>query len=344
MPTPRSAFHLSSTVVLGLLVCISAQADEATWWQRVDIYAAVGVIDVKAEPDTGGNITMSFDDSDTPALDKSLIGGEGRTSHDYLPIGTLGIRIHQTQHLSWGVEMHRYSFSDAVSTVPRDAPGVTPQTNFATYVETSMFKLKADDLAATARYSRWNVTLDGLYGEREGSFEARSDMQAFGVFTSGNFINMALSNGSSFDGDGRLYGYALGIGVPRTPVSFFGRYKRADLDGRSDSFGRAVGTVASSPNPPLAGAATVTRNNAKAEARIRDYEYGLQFDFNPSQDGVQSFLRLSYMETRWKLNGLPTGGAGFGGTIADLTTNSFSSAGLGKGTLKGYGVAVGVMF
>ncbi|MFN3714876.1 MAG: hypothetical protein ACK4SX_14565 [Alcanivoracaceae bacterium] len=345
MRTSRSAFHLISTSMLGLLVYSgSIQAEQTTWWQRADIYAALGVSHVEAAPETGGSIGMSFDDSSTPTLDKSLIGGEGLDSRHYLPSGTLGARIHLTQRLSWGVEMHRYSFSDAESAVPLDAPGVTPLPNSATFLETSTFKLKAHDLAATVRYSRWNVTLDGLYGERSGSFLSTSSMDAFGVFTASNFINMTLANGSSFKGDGQLYGFGLSIGVPRTTVSLFGRYKRADLEGRSNSFARAVGTVASPTSPPLVGASTVTRNNARAESIIQDYEYGLQFDFIPSEDGVQSFVRLSYLETRWELNGLPTGSSGFGGTIGNLTADSFANAGLGKATLRGYGAAVGVMF
>jgi hypothetical protein len=345
MRTSLSAFHLSLTILLGLLVCSSGiHAEQTSWWQRVDIYALLGVAQVTAEPETGGSIAISFDDSNTPTLDKSLVGGEGRDSRNYLSSGTLGARIHQTQHLSWGVEMHRYSFSDSVSTVPLDAPGVTPLPNFATYRETSTLKLEANDLAATVRYSRWRVTLDGLYGERTGSFLATAGIEAFGVFTAGNFINMTLANGSSFKGDGPVYGYGLSIGVPRTTVSLFGRYKRADLEGLSNSFGRAVGTVASPPSPPLVGASTVTRNNAQAESKIIDLEYGLQFEFNPSPEGVQSIVRLSYLETTWTLNGLPTGGSTFGGTIANLTTNSFANAGLGKATVRGYGAAVGVMF
>lgn len=102
------------------------------------------------------------------------------------------------------------------------------------------------------------------------------------------------------------------------------------------------------------GAATVTRNNAEADAKRHDMEFGLQYDFAPSAR-IGSFVRLSYTMTELKIRGAPTGGAGFGGTIGTLTTNSFSSAGMSStpeeptvgrasGKLKGVRFTVGVEF
>jgi hypothetical protein len=101
------------------------------------------------------------------------------------------------------------------------------------------------------------------------------------------------------------------------------------------------------------GAATVTRNSAEARARRHDLEFGVQYRFAPfSRFG--SFVQVSYTSSELKIRGLPTGGAGFGGTIGDLTTSSFSNAGMsadpgttvGKsaGKLEGVKLAVGVAF
>lgn len=339
--------RVSSVLALGLLAGgwgSPARAQDTKWWQRFRGYMVAGIADVRATPDSGGSITMSFDDSGTVGTDLSLVGGSGKTSRERIPIETVGLRFKHTDHLIWGVEMHRFAFGDALSGLPLNAPGSRPLPNFATQRETSTFDLNAKDIAVTAGYSRWGVTLDVLYGKRDGNFSANSEMEVFGVFTPGNFVNLSLSNGSSFRGDGKLLGYGLSYKILRTPISLFACYKRSDLSGKSDSFGRVVGSVAASPNPPLVGAATVTRNNADAEAKTRDHEYGVQIDINLPSARVHSLVRLSYLKTEWTLEGRPTGGAGFGGTIASLTTNSFSRAGLGRAELKGYVVAVGVVF
>jgi len=329
---------------MGLLVSASSMAADETWWQRIDGYASISAATVKATPDTGGNITLSYNDVDTAGVDKSVVGGHGRKTSHYLPTGTLGARFNLTSSWTLGLELQGYSFSDGVSTVPLDAPGTTPLANFATFRETSLFKMDAADITTTLGYSRWNGTVELLSGYRSGSFETRAEIESFGVFTTGNFVNVALSNGASFKGKGPVAGLRLKYTPPQFPVSVVARYKFSKLDGRSDSFGRSVGTVASSPSAPLVGAATVTRNDAKAKAEVHDQEYGLQYDFGGA--ALKSFVSVTYTLTRLNLNGLPTGGAGFGGTIQDLTTNSFSAAGAvnSSGKWKGVSFTVGVEF
>ncbi len=329
---------------MGLFISTSSMAADEPWWQRIDGYASISAAAVKATPDTGGNITLSYNDVDTAGVDKSIAGGHGRRTSHYLPAGTLGARFNQTANFTWGLELQAYSFSDGVSTVPLDAPGTTPLANFATFRETSLFKMDAADIATTVGYSRWNGTVEVLAGYRSGSFETRAEIESFGVFTTGNFVNVALSNGAAFKGKGPLTGLRLKYKPPQFPVSVVARYKYSKLDGKSDSFGRSVGTVAASPSAPLVGAATVTRNDADAKAEVHDQEYGLQYDFAAAS--LKSFVSVTYTRSRLNLDGLPTGGAGFGGTIQDLTTNSFSaaSAETSSGKWKGVSFTVGVEF
>jgi hypothetical protein len=44
----------------------------------------------------------------------------------------------------------------------------------------------------------------------------------------------------------------------------------------------------------------------------------------------------------WDFDAPPTGGAGFGGTIGELTTNSFASAGIGGLILEGVTFSTGL--
>jgi hypothetical protein len=347
----KSIFSLLAVVTAG--ACSSAaMAAEEGWWQRIDGYATIGTVYARARPDNGGTITASFNDSGTAAVDKSLRIEGGRDSRHYLPTGTVGARFNLPWDLTAGVELQGYSFSDTVQAPPRDAPGTTALPNFATYRETAQFKMDGSDITATVGYSRWNLTAEGVVGLRHGSYFARSELYSFGVFTTGNFVNLNLSNGTTFKGDGMVYGLRLAYAVPRTPLRVLARYKYSKLDGKTDAFGSAAGSIASSPSAPLVGAATVTRNDADAKGKTRDLEYGLQYDFAPSAR-VSSFVSLTYSETRLDIRGLPTGGAGFGGTIGTLTTNSFAQAGMAstipmvgkaRGSLKGMKFTVGIEF
>ena len=180
---------------------------------------------------------------------------------------------------------------------------------------------------------------------RSADFTTDASTEIFGVFTTGNFVNLRLSNGSAFEGQGPVVGWSFSYKVPRFPVSFFYGERTGDIEGESDSFGRVVGTVASSPSAPLVGAATVTRNNnPNTDLEFDEMRYGVQADFGAADARVRSFARLAYERMDWTLKGPPTGGAGFGGTIGDLTTNSFSSAGLGGVTSKGWAFALGSTF
>jgi hypothetical protein len=348
----RISLILAAALIAG--TSLPAVAADQPWWQRIEGYAVLGAASVRATPDSGGTITASFNDNTTVGTDKSLLIEGGRNSSDYLPMGTLGARFYLFPTVTLGLEAEGFSFSDAVAEAPRDAPGTTPLPNFATYREESLFKLDGSDITATAGYSRWGITAEGQVGRGNGSFRTRSELYTFGVFTTGNFVNLNLSNGTTFKGDGLVYGLRLAYAVPRLPITVLGRYKHSKLKGETDAFGSSAGTVASSPSAPLVGAATVTRNNADATGKRQDMEFGLQYDFAPASR-FSSFVRISYTQSELKIRGLPTGGAGFGGTIGDLTTNSFSSAGMstepsepgvGKaaGKLTGIKFAVGVEF
>lgn len=92
----------------------------------------------------------------------------------------------------------------------------------------------------------------------------------------------------------------------------------------ADQFSASVfGAVASSPSAPLAGAATVTRSGLSKT--VHGYSIGGGVEMKASHN-VR--LRAEYMyDSYGSIESLPVGGAGFGGTIGDLTINSFVSPG-----------------
>jgi hypothetical protein len=102
--------------------------------------------------------------------------------------------------------------------------------------------------------------------------------------------------------------------------------------------------VASSPSAPLVGAATVTRADADAELDIFEYQTGLQVDAALKRIPVNAFFRVAFEYQNWDIDAPPTGGAGFGGTIGEVTTNSFASAGIGHAWLYGVSLATGFTY
>ena len=85
---------------------------------------------------------------------------------------------------------------------------------------------------------------------------------------------------------------------------------------------RASGLVASSPSAPLVGQATVTRNGMSETL----YGYTLGGGIEVKAGGGLS-LRTEYIYDNFGHRDIAVGGAGFGGTIGELTTNSFASPG-----------------
>lgn len=326
-------------------VPVLAESNGEATPRRSTWFAAAELLYLETEPRTGGQVTITLNDADTAETDLSLLGGDGIDDFSYAPRATVGWRWNHSCGGSAGVQARFFALGNSVAGPATLAPGTTPSTNFSTETETSNVDLYTADFEAVAAYTRWGLTLEGTYGLRWAHFAADAEIEVFGVFTTGNFVQLQLSNGSAFRGDGGVLGLSATYKIPRVPLSVFIGKRKADLDGESDSFGRVVGSVAASPNPPLVGAATVTRNNAKqTDLEIEETRYGVQADLGAPDARVRTFVRLAYERMEWKLEGPPTGGAGFGGTIADLTVNSFSSAGLGGIDMKGWSLAVGFVF
>jgi hypothetical protein len=230
---------------------------------------------------------------------------------------------------------------------PAHFPDVNPAiptvgTNFATFEQTDLCTATLIDIEGVRRWEWNDYKGDFFVGGRHAEFETDSSFLGFGVVTTGNFINLILQNGCAFDGDGVTYGGTLRHQIFSPHIMAFATVRGSALYGSSDSFGRADGTVASSPSAPLVGAATVRRNNSDARLYIYELETGAEFEYPLAQIPATFFFRASYEMQNWDIDGKPTGGAGFGGTIGDLTTNSFASAGLGGMIVQGVTLGTGL--
>lgn len=300
---------------------------------------------LQTTPKTGGGVLLTLNDSGTPAVDLTLQGADRISREAWAPRATVGWKWNHPAGVTAGMQGRFLTLESAWFGPARLAPGTVELTNFSTDTEWSEFKAATEDVEATLAFSRWGATVEGSYGGRRMRFLAQGEVKTFGVFTTGNFINLSFSNGSEFRGDGPLRGLSLDYQVPKVPVRVFLGWRKGKMKGYSNSYGRSTGTVASSPSPPLVGAATVSRNGASStQLEVTERRVGVQAEFGAPAARVRSFARVSFEQMGWYLNGPPTGGAGFGGTIGTLTTNGFARAGLGNAELEGWTFAMGLMF
>lgn len=141
------------------------------------------------------------------------------------------------------------------------------------------------------------------------------------VFTTGNFGCVGLS---TFFDDVKTLGHVRGIvGVEITPT-VLGFVAGGLAIGKSpETIGASAGgMIASSPSAPLVGSATVQRSGMAETIYGWTLGGGLQVKVG---NGFR--LRGEYVYDRYGGHDIAVGGAGFGGTIGELTTNSFTSPG-----------------
>ena len=303
-------------------------------------YAGTEFTALHVSSQTGGRITLSLSDTTAPGVATVSYNDPGGINDwAYAPRVWLGAQLTDR----WGVRARYWRLNDADTHPPEITPGTTPTgTNFATISVTDHVQAWTTDIEAvrSAQWGKWKA--DGFVGARHASFATDSDLLAFGVFTTGNFVNITLQNSCGFDGTGVTYGGSLRRPILGSNLYAFGSVRGSNLAGFSNSLGRSVGTVADSPSAPLVGAATVTRNHAVATMAIFELQAGLQFEWAFQKIPANGFFRVAYEIQNWHISGPPTGGAGFGGTIGELTTNSFASAGLGGMALQGISLGTGL--
>lgn len=160
------------------------------------------------------------------------------------------------------------------------------------------------------------IDIDRDFGVRKSMPAGPSQLDGiFGVFTTGNFVNLGLNSFGGFE----LLGHTRGIfGIAVSPtVMIFGSAGVAHANLLRTGVS-ASGVVASSPSAPLAGAATVSR--------VSPDRHGSSFGFGMDVKVTDNLVaRLEYIYDRFDFPRI--GGAGFGGTIGELTTNTFISTG-----------------
>ena len=219
-----------------------------------DIYAGTEFTDLNVDSRTGGTISLSLSDTTAPGVSAvSFTQPGGVNDQGYAPRVWIGVQLTD----KWGVRGRYWRLSDTDFHPPEVTPGFTPTgTNFGTYEATDRVDAWDADVEAvrTDQWGPWET--EAFVGGRHANFNTDTSLLAFGVFTTGNFVNLTLQNGGGFDGTGVTYGGTVRRQLAHSHLYLFSTLRGSNLDGSSNSFARADGAVASSPStlwsaPPL---------------------------------------------------------------------------------------------
>lgn len=303
-------------------------------------YTGAEVVFMNVNARTGGVITASFSDTTAPGVaTTAFVDGKGVADIGFAPRIWVGRQFGEF----WGLRGTFFSVSADESRLPQQNPLIpTTGTNFGTFTNWGRAQLTAVDLDAVRSFN-WSddFKLDVFGGARYASFDVASGIDSFGVFTTGNFVNLNLQNNSQFNGLGPTLGFSSRTRLGSSSLFVLWSGRGSILFGNADSFSRSAGTVASSPSAPLVGAATDPDFNVPSSLGIIESQLGLQNEFEWPELPFNFFVRGAVEFQHWDINGTATNGAGFGGTIGEITTNSFASGGLGSATLVGLSMSTG---
>lgn len=289
---------------------------------------------------TGGTITASFSDTTAPGVaTTAFLDGRRVADFGVAPRLWIGRQLNE----NWGIRGSYFTVSANEARDPLLNPAIpTTGTNFATFTYVGNTRLASADIDLIRSFyisDDWKLDIFG--GVRHSSYDVASRLYSFGVFTTGNFINLNLENDYEFVGTGPTLGFNTRNRLWDSNVYFLWSARGSHLSGNTNMFARSAGTVASSPSAPLVGAATVSRNDTPTTVDIFETQVGLQYEFRVPETPVTCFFRTACEFQHWGFGNVNLGGAGFGGTIGELTTNSFASGGTGSATLIGLSVATG---
>lgn len=299
-------------------------------------FGGVEMTFLKINANQRGVISLSFDDSDTAGTDFQAQPVSGLDSFAYAPRMWIGRQFGD----HWGTAVRFWSVND-FDLGPTEAVN-PPLPNFATILTQSQAALYSIDLDLIRSFGDGDVwKIDTMFGARYASYSSRAEVFAFGVFTTGNFVNLTLQNHSSFAGTGPTMAIQGRRRIGDSPCFFVIGARGSHLWGERTDQARAAGTVASSPSAPLVGAATVTRAGDSTFMNVVEGQMGFQWEYELFDSQVNAFVRAMAEYQLWTVGGGNTGGAGFGGTIGDLTTNSFAATGAGAVNLYGVSFAAG---
>lgn len=303
-------------------------------------YTGAEVVFLGVNAQSGGQVTLSYSDTTAPGVaTAALVDGRGVADLGFAPRVWIGRQLGE----NWGLRGSFFSVSSEESRLPQQNP-VIPNTgtNFATFTSWGDAELTSVDLDIVRSFN-WSgdFKLDVFGGARYSAFDVASGVDTFGVFTTGNFVNVNLQNNCQFDGIGPTLGFSSRTRLGSSSLFLLWSGRGSVLFGEADMFARAAGAVSSSPSAPLVGADTDSDLNAPSTLNIIESQLGVQYEFEFLNVPFNYFVRCAFEFQHWNVNNSEDSATGFGGTIGELTTNSTVTGGSGSATLIGLSVATG---
>jgi hypothetical protein len=290
---------------------------------------------------SGGHVVLTHSDTTAPGV--ATVGfrdGDGIAEMTYAPRFWLGRQLGE----NWGVRGSFFALEANQSRDPQRNPLVpSTGTNFGTFTNWGDVEMSSLDLdVVRSFYLSDNWLLDVFGGVRHSSFDCTSGLESFGVFTTGNFVNLWLESGCQFDGTGPSLGFSSRSRLGNSNLYLLWSGRGSALSGRSDIYARAVGTIASSPSAPLVGAGNDAESNVPSTLHIIESQLGLQYEFGVMDRPFNCFVRCAFEVQHWQIDNGEVVDSGFGGTIGEISTNSRAFGGAGSATLVGLGISTGL--
>jgi hypothetical protein len=286
---------------------------------------------------SGGHASLTLDDTNTAGTDLRLAGADSLTDSGYAPRVWLGCRVTDC----WSVVGRYWHLDDSGEDRPEAPAGAINLANLLRLSGTSHVEAYDADLEVDRAFDWGCWKVDGTVGARHASLDVNSHLSTGGVFTSGSFANLDLSDGTSFEGTGVTYAIMVRRQLGNSHANFYFGARGSNLDGRSDSFGRAsvaIGTGGAS----FGNSISSSRQDGNASLTIAELQAGIEYDIPLACVPAEAFFRVGYEFQDWNIDGRAAAGLNTNGSAGPINLSAVASPGIGDMQLNGVTLATGL--
>jgi hypothetical protein len=286
---------------------------------------------------SGGHASLTLDDTNTAGTDLRLAGADALNDSGYAPRVWLGCRITEC----WSLVGRYWHLDDSGEDRPEAPAGAINLANLLRLSGTSHVEAYDADLEVDRAFDWGCWKVDGIVGARHASLDVNSHLSTGGTFTTSNFAELDLSDGSGFEGTGVTYAILVRRQIGNSHANLFFGARGSNLDGRSDSFGRAsvaIGATGASFSDSISS----SRNDGNASLTIAELQMGVEYDIPLACVPADAFFRVAYEFQDWNIDGRAAPGLNTSGSAGPVTLTAVASPGIGDMQLNGLTFATGL--
>jgi hypothetical protein len=286
---------------------------------------------------SGGRASLTLDDSNTAGTDLRLAGADALNDSGYAPRVWLGCHITNC----WSLVGRYWHLDDSGEDRPAAPPGAINLANLLRLSGDSRVEAYAADLEVDREFGWGCWKVDSIVGARHALLDVNSHLSTSGVFTSSNSAQLDLSDGSGFEGTGITYAILVRRQIGNSHANFFCGARGSNMDGRSDSSGRAAVAI-SAGGASFSDSISSSRHDGNASLTIGELQAGLEYDIPLTCVPADAFFRVAYEFQDWNIDGRSAAGLNTSGSAGPVTLSASASPGIGDMQLNGVTFATGL--